>query len=397
MRRGIWNRLFLISSFGLAALFLYSVGVETFPEWKRAQAEYYRRLAAVTGDPSKARAPLKIQQIYLPHLRRVDRCISCHAGIDNPKMAGQPQPFSAHPDLGNPQFLAKHPFGEMGCTICHHGQGPATTKAHAHGPVPHWEEPLLSKELVVGTCTTCHENVDNLKGAEPLVQAMELFKEKGCIGCHNLHGKGMLVGPELAETWRKGADQFDFRYVRGEKTTAQWIREHFEDPQRVVPGYPALGIPESPMPNYELTEEEAKLLTALTLSFASEEPEAERPIPAHFKVAAAPRPEPVYSSKLEQGEAVFQRMGCAGCHGPGGRGGIRNKNMEMAEEVPPLVGVADGFSREDLKETIRKGRTPARADPSELAPPLWMPSWEQKLSEEELDALADYLMGLKPE
>ena len=141
-----------------------------------------------------------------------------------------------------------------------------------------------------------------------------------------------------------------------------------------------------------------KLLTALVLSFSSEENDDLRPVPAQFKVAAAPPPpEPVYASKAEQGKAVFQKYGCVACHGVEGRGGIRNKNMEMAEEVPPLIYVSDGFTREELKETIRKGRYPARSDPSGPAPSLWMPAWGGRISEEELDALAEYLLSLHPD
>ncbi len=397
MRRGIWNWLFLISSFSLSFLFLVLLWQEGFPEWKAYQAEYYRRLAEATGDPSKARTPLKVQQIYLPELKKTDRCITCHAGVDHPKMVNEPQPFRTHPDLGIPGFLAAHPFSEMGCTVCHQGQGSATTVHHAHGPVEHWNEPLLSKGLTAGTCAVCHDNVRQLKGAQKLVQAQLLFDEKGCIGCHTLHGKGMLVGPELAETWDKSPDQFDFRYIRGEETVANWVYEHFLDPQAVVPGYPDAGVPESAMPNYEFSPEEARLLTALVLNFSSEEAKEHRPIPARFKVPAGPPPpEPVYASTLEKGEAVYKKYGCAACHGIGGRGGIKNKNMEMAEEVPPLLFVSEGFTREELKETIRKGRTPARSDPRGLAPPLWMPAWEEKISEEELESLVDYLVSLKP-
>ena len=76
---------------------------------------------------------------------------------------------------------------------------------------------------------------------------------------------------------------------------------------------------------------------------------------------------------------------------------MKNKNMEMAEEVPSLIYVAEGFTPEELKETIRKGRYPARSDPNDLAPPLWMPAWGEKISEQELEALVEYLMSLKPE
>ncbi len=399
MKRSAWNRLFVASGFGLIGLFIWMVYQETFPEWREYQLEYYQRLAKATGDPSKARTPLAIKQIYLPEFKRVDRCVTCHAGIDHPKMSGQPQPFAAHPEVV-PGFLASHPFSEIGCTVCHQGQGPATTVKHAHGHVAHWEEPLLKKEWVAGTCATCHGNFAKLKGAEPIGRALELFKEKGCIGCHTLHGSGMLVGPELEETWLKSEDQMDFKYIQGEHSVANWIFEHFKDPQATVPGYPALGVPESSMPNYELTDEEAHLLTALTLHFSVEKGRPERPIPAQFKVAAPPEPEaaPVrYASLAERGKALFEQVGCTACHGIGGRGGIRNKNMDLGEEVPPLVSVARGFTREELKQTIRDGRYPAKADPSGPAPPLWMPSWKDKLSEEEMDALAEYMLSLAPE
>ncbi len=401
MKRGIWNWLFLLSSFGLVAMLLVLVGQELFPEWAGYQRAYYRRLAEVTG--TRGGGPVKVRQIHLPEFHRVDRCTTCHMGIDNPKMAGQPQPFGAHPDLGIPGFLAKHPFEEVGCTVCHHGQGSATTKAHAHGPVRHWEQPLLTKELIVGACTSCHGDTATLRGAERLVQARKLFDEKGCIGCHNLHGKGMLVGPELEETWNKSPAQFDFHHVEGmegkghgEGTVAQWIIDHFRDPQRVSPEYPALGIPESSMPKYEFTEEEIQLLSALVLSFASEVGREEFTVPARFKVPAKPQAEPAYAGPVEHGEAVFRKYGCVGCHGPQGRGGIRNANMDLGEEVPALTYVSDGYSRDEIKEIIREGRYPGRADSAHLSPPLWMPPWKEKLSDEELEAVVEYLFSLRP-
>ena len=397
MKRSIWNLLFLISAFGLAFMGAVLIWQEVLPEWAGVQREYNRRLAQVTGDRSKAWALPTVRQIHLPEMKKTDRCITCHAGIDNPKMADQPQPFRSHPNLGIPDFLEKHPFNEIGCTVCHNGQGSAVEKKHAHGPVPHWERPLLDKGLIVGTCTTCHRNTATLKGAERLQKAWALFKEKGCIGCHNLHGKGMLIGPELAETYSKSSDQFDFKYIQGEETVAHWIQEHFRDPQKVVPGYPKLGVPETPMPNYGLTEDEVQMLTALVISFASEEESEESPIPARFHVAGGPpEPEPAAASKVERGAAVFQKAGCVGCHGPQGRGGIRNPNMDQ-QEVPPLTQVSDGYSKQELKEIIRDGRYPARADRQGLSPPLWMPSWKDKLSDEEIDAVVEYLYSLNPE
>lgn len=395
-RRSSWNWIFLISTFGLGVGFVVGLSREALPEWRRYQAEYHRRLAEATGDPAKARAPIEMKQIYLPDFNRVDRCVVCHAGISNPAMTGQPQPYAAHPDLGDPAFLAAHDFNKIGCTVCHGGQGRATTVEAAHGFVKHWEEPLLPEGLTVSNCAACHGDAYQLRGAEVLAQAKAYFDEKGCIGCHMLGGEGNQIGPELSETGSKALHQFDFRYVRGEHTVFNWIYEHFLDPQAVTPGDPALGIPESAMPNYEMTREEAMRLTALILSFSAREENPRRPIPHAFKVPAPPEKEPVYDNAVDAGRAVYQRMGCAACHGAGGRGGIPNKNMDLGGEVPPLIYVAAGFTAEELKETIREGRHPARADRLEPPPPLWMPAWKEKLTEEELDHLVAYLFSLNP-
>ena len=399
MKRSIWNWLFVISSFTLALMAGTLILQESMPEWMPVQREYYRRLAQVTGDPSRARMPLKVQQIYLPQFHKTDRCITCHVGIDNPKMAKQPQPFASHPDLGIPNFLSDHSFNEIGCTVCHGGQGSATTKEAAHGRVEHWEEPMLNKNLVVSNCAVCHANVFELKGAEKLAQAKVLFETNGCIGCHALNGVGSQIGPELSDTGKKLLDELDFRHVRGVHTVANWIEDHFRDPQRVVPEDRAQGIPESAMPNYELTDEQTTMLTALVLSFAAAKEDDKHPIPARFHVPAPPKTEEkkVFVSKVEQGKAAFKSYGCTACHGVEGRGGVRNKNMYPGEEVPPLIYVSAGFSKEELKTVIREGRYPARADSSGMSPPLWMPAWKGKIPEEEIEAIVEYLVTLHPE
>ena len=399
MKRSIWNKLFILSGFSLGFMAGYLIWQESVPEWMPVQREYYRRLAQVTGDPTRAKMALKVEQIYLPQFHKTDRCITCHAGIDNPKLANQPQPFRSHPDLGIPGFLAAHPFSEIGCTVCHEGQGMATTKEAAHGRVKHWEEPLLDKDLVVSHCAVCHDNVFELKGAQKLAEAKALFDTKGCIGCHALNGVGNQIGPELSDTGKKALDELDFRNVHGVHTVANWIYDHFKDPQRVVPEDKAVGIPESAMPNYELSEEQARTLTALVLSFAAAKEDEKHPIPYRYKVPAASKKEEkkVYASKVDEGRAAFKSYGCTACHGLEGRGGVRNKNMFPGEEVPPLIYVSAGFTKEEIKTVIRGGRYPARADSGGMSPPLWMPSWKGKIPEEEIDAIAEYLYTLNPD
>ena len=87
---------------------------------------------------------MEVRQILLPELNRVDRCTTCHLAVEDPSYGGYPQPLAYHP------LHEQHPFEKFGCTICHRGQGRATTIADAHGNVPHWDQPMLPVEIHPG-------------------------------------------------------------------------------------------------------------------------------------------------------------------------------------------------------------------------------------------------------
>lgn len=378
------TRLFFASTVGLVLFLGIATWRELNPEWAPYQKQYNKLLAQKTGNPKLAGAMPEIKQIHLPEFGRTDRCTTCHLGVDNPKMVDAPQPFKTHPNYQT------HPFEQFGCTVCHGGQGMAVNKKHAHGPVKHWEEPVLPSNMVVGSCARCHDNLEGLKGAERLVQAKQLFDKAGCIGCHTLNGWGGPVSPELADTAHKPLDEFDFRYIDGPHTKYHWIKEHFKDPQAVVPGDMKNNVPPTAMPNYHFSDEEATMLTALVLGFSHEK------IPPKFHVPAEQKEKQKYASAVEAGRAVFQKYGCTACHGFEGRGGVKNTNAVTGGEVPPLTYVAQGFTKDQLKDLIRAGRYPTKADPKGPTPPLWMPVWKDKISEEELDQLVEYLTSLYP-
>lgn len=382
----ILYRLFFIASLMLTGLFAAMLWQEGHPEWASYQRRYYRLLAQRTGDARAAWTPLAVQQVHLPEFGRTDRCMTCHLGAANPKMADAPPPFRTHPDH------LVHPVEQYGCTICHGGQGMALTTADAHGQVAHWERPLLPMALVTASCASCHQTVAGLAGAEPLVLARQLFDESGCIGCHTLHGWGGPISTEIAEVAHKPLDEFDFRYVEGPHTAARWLYEHFKNPQAVTPGDAQAKVPPTPMPNYRFSDEEATALTAFVLGAAPEQ------VPARLIVpdTAPPAPAPAYASAAQRGGAVFQKYGCVACHGVAGRGGVKNANAWTGGEVPPLTYVAQGFTRDQLKALIQAGRYPTKADPRGPTPPLWMPAWKDKIQAEELEALADYLLSLYP-
>jgi mono/diheme cytochrome c family protein len=177
-----------------------------------------------------------------------------------------------------------------------------------------------------------------------------------------------------------------------------WLMTKLRHPRRLNPGFREEELPPgeeevfpSAMPHFWFTEEEVVALTTYLLSLRGED------LPASFVKPPAPAPEPIPTSVVEAGRVVFEKYGCAGCHGPGGLGGRKNWNAGLGEEVPPLVYVKAyyGDQPEALKELIRHGRQPApRANASKPFPPLYMPAWKDRISEEELEVLVMYLFSL---
>ena len=129
-----------------------------------------------------------------------DRCQSCHVGM-NPKYVpasltltkadlglqkSNDAPFSSHPD----QDLFKwHPLDKFGCSPCHGGNGRALdTVELAHGRYEHWLWPLNYPENYQAGCQQCHSADAWTEHAPVLNEAKILFRDRGCIGCHNYAG-----------------------------------------------------------------------------------------------------------------------------------------------------------------------------------------------------------------
>lgn len=102
------------------------------------------------------------------------------------------------------------------------------------------------------------------------------------------------------------------------------------------------------------------------------------------------------------GHAVAERLGCFGCHGPGGRGAGRNPGS-LKGYIPPWNGpdfaelVADGG---ELREWILGGR-PQRLQANAVArffldrQAIRMPAFRGHVSEEDLRALEAYIGWLR--
>ena len=125
--------------------------------------------------------------------------------------------------------------------------------------------------------------------------------------------------------------------------------------------------------------------------------------PSAFSLKDFPMPsigEPPKSDdpQILAGWKVYTAKGCVYCHGAGGVGGVKNP-LAVGGLIPSLTNVGEGYTIEELKKKIHDGvkSEDMAVDSGAKSPPLlYMPSWGDHLTKQELDDLAHYLMGLAP-
>lgn len=331
----------LLSSLAFLTFLLLAAFQENFTaEWRGHQAAYaaqLTQLAKSSGRPSVV-FPLEVRQMYLEGLKKVDRCVTCHVAIDDPRFTEAAQPLTTHPG----DILKHHPSDKFGCTICHQGQGRATVKADAHGHVSHWPEPLLGGAMVYVSCSRCHyendlyggqsdlygtvrpiENITEgelasaLPHADNLARGKRMVIEKGCLGCHKYRGRGGKLGPDITYVGDKTVHGFDFKHVAGERTVENWLFAHFKSPAAIVP--------RTLMPDLNLSDQEARDLAAYMISLKHKSAPA----------AYTPLPQPVDPTPV-RGETLYKTY-CSSCHGADGIGAIV-RDVKAANFFSPTAG-----------------------------------------------------------
>lgn len=369
--------LLVISLATIAVLGAAALKENVFAPWRLVQMEYQEILREKATDEwgreVAASHEIGLRQIVVPELGVMDRCVTCHNGFDDPRMANEPQPHATHPG----QYLDWHEANRFGCTICHRGQGAATDFEDAKGADRHWDYPLLPPEMTQSSCGVCHsarEVAD--RGGETYAAGKALFEAKGCRGCHSLHGRGGSVGPKLDGEGMKVKGQLPFAHVEGPHTLPQWLQEHFADPIGVVAG--------SQMPNPGLSRRENRALTVYMLSLQGRDLPASYLSPErHLMRYKAQRPDE------RSGEELYRTF-CQVCHDEGRFG---RYDRFFARFVPAVRG-----------EDYRSVATPAyvAANIREGRPGTIMPAWKARaggLSDSEVLSLVEYLLGrsVRPE
>ena len=343
-------------------------------QWQQIQRAYREQLARKATD-ERGREILdnfriELKQVSVPALDVVDRCVTCHTGIDDPRMVDVPNPMRVHPG----DILKNHPVDRFGCTICHHGQGPATNfhDAKADTNDVFWDYPLLRAELTQSSCLSCHDS-ERLPPEQValLREGMELYREKSCGSCHKIGGRGGSLSLALDNEGAKTRHELVMTNLQPPHTTSRWHLAHFSDPGGVIPN--------TLMSNPTVTKHQALALTVYMLSLW------QRDVPASYlspdkieEKARALHPVPL------SGEQVYRQY-CFGCHGEGTYGGW-NKLFKRFIPAVRGSGLLAMATPDYLRTNIAKGR-----------PGTQMPPWEAGgLQPAEITAVIDYLRAAAP-
>jgi mono/diheme cytochrome c family protein len=360
--------LLLISSLVLIAFLGIALNRELNPDWKRYQIEYKDFLVKNAKDASTRERAEKIeiglQQIYLKSLERSDRCVSCHRGVENPLMAAAEQPHRQH----SGKYLEDHPIAKFGCTVCHRGQDRATNMREAHGEEhTHWDFPIIPSKYIQGSCAQCHDyEMLRHEGGEKVARGEELFRQKGCQGCHKINGKGGDLGKDIAGIGSRPFAYFSMKGVVGDHNLYNWIKQHFDDPRAIVP--------ESEMRVF-LTDEEAELLTTYMMTFVTEE------MPRNYTLIKN-----VIQPKID-GESLY-KMYCIACH----QDGKLSLYDEIFKRTIPAIrnpAFTGAINDEHLRAIIKEGRKGTQ-----------MTAWKASaagLTDADVDKIIEYITMDRPE
>lgn len=198
----------------------------------------------------------------------------------------------------------------------------------------------------------------------PETRGKAIFAGYNCKQCHRVGYEGGTLGADLT--------------FLGFRKSAQFLDVWLHDPS----GWKM----DTVMPRFYFKDSVRKDLVAYLATLKGQ----------HYKENPPWDAEEFRADPVKRGAELFTRLGCATCHGKGGVGGYPNNNV-VGGEIPKLTTAADGYTKEELIAKIKEGvRHPVKADPAGPDPMLYMPAWGEVLKDDEIAALADYLISLKP-
>ncbi|SVB64168.1 uncharacterized protein METZ01_LOCUS217022, partial [marine metagenome] len=334
----------------------------------------------------------KVEQVVLPDIKynvnfasvpEVDRCKSCHLGIDNPDYKDAEQPFTTHPNLD--LYLTSsspHAYESFGCTGCHAGRGRGTDFTSAtHTPnspeqraeweekydwheMHHWLKPMLPTKYSEASCFKCHQDEANIAHADKLTMGLTLIEKNGCNGCHTIKSleSRRKAGPDLARI--------------NEKVNKDWVAKWIKDPKgfRHNTKMPSFFGQSNNSDTNAVLRNDTEIYTIAEYLFQDGE-------------KMSRKNDQKFTGNAEKGQELFEVVGCRGCHN------IENNPNNMTEDIqladllkehgPNLISLGSKTSAQWVYNWLK--------DPSEYWHDTRMPNL--RLSDEEAKNLTAYLMN----
>jgi cytochrome c1 len=322
-----------------------------FADWHRYQRGY-ERLISRRSDAVTLRRHFEsgIQQIWLPEMGVVDRCTTCHSALkETTLMDVATQPYRHHPSV-------PHKPEEMGCSICHRGQGPATSVEEAHKSTLAWEEPLLPSKYLESSCGQCHQQ--DLEGTPQLNLGRQMLQQYGCVHCHTIkRPDGSLI---------TGTDDPPSLAHIADKTTRAWIYGWLKDPQ----AYSTMAT----MPNFKLSDNDARDISAFLMS--SSTPAALKVVQASLDQAKKVKDDAALQTKAA---SLYGESFCASCHAIQNAAG----NLVGGNVGPELTKIGNKAKPEWLQAWVR--------NPHDYDPPTEMPHY--RFTDQEVGELTGFLLS----
>jgi mono/diheme cytochrome c family protein len=325
---------------------------------------------------------LQVQQIVLEDIQddyhfakvqKVDRCTTCHLGIDQKGFENAPQPFRTHPNLD--LYLSagsSHPIEKFGCTTCHGGSGQAVSfndtahtpkdakqreeweKVHDWREMEKWEQKMLPLQYTQASCAKCHNSVVEVPKADKLNQGRKLASELGCVNCHKVN--------DVENHWRVGPD---LRHINS-KVSEEWMSKWLDNPKDFRPStkMPRVFHLSNTHGPEDRAKNEAVIQSIVAYLTKNSEPS---------QLTKAPD-----AGDVARGEKLVKDLGCLGCHVGAGVANAGNYG-------PELSGLGSKVSADWLFTWLK--------NPKHLSADTRMPNL--RLSDEEASDITRYLLSLK--
>jgi cytochrome c2 len=350
-----------------------------------------------------ANPSLKVNQIMPANLQddvifsgtpKVDRCTTCHLGIDKKGFENQPQPFTTHSNLAF-YLQGPHPIDKVGCTSCHQGRGRATGFVNAvhipstaaqekewgkkyqgsdtYHPFHFWDYPMMAKGHTEAQCVKCHQGMVEVPRATSLNTGRLLFERYGCYGCHKVKGWEDIrkAGPDLTKIVSKTNEEWIFRWIKEPKGFR---------PTRM----PQVWDVRTPDQDDEKMKARNNVEANAVVAYLVEKSGRE----------TYPDPPP---GDLTAGRKTFETVGCMACH----RVGTDRRGVD--EKLP------DGTTRKGLDAASFRTHGPNLDGTGSKVNAGWLYSWVKdpkgywhdtrmpnlRLTDREAADLTAYLMSLK--